>query len=263
MHKMGIHGKASIPLMLGFGCNVPACLSCRIMETQRERFITGFLATYIPCSAVTVIILGLVGKFMGISWALALYLFIFLIIFILGRIASKVLPGEPMELIMNMPDYKLPHLKSVITKTWFRLKEFIVIAAPLVIISGVIIKGFYLTGWLTHLSGFLSPVTVQWLGLPAITGILLIFGILRKELILVMLSVLLGTSDFASVLSPVQMLTLALVSMLYIPCIATISALWKEFGWKRALSITAFKIVFAVLIAGFISKILVVTLLSE
>ncbi len=258
MHKLGIHGKACIPLILGFGCNVPACLACRIMETKRERFITGFLVTFIPCSAITIIIMGLVGKFMGIGWALALYLFVFLTIFIFGRIASKVLPGEPTELIMSVPDYKFPNLKTVISQTWFRLREFLFIAAPLVIISGVIIKGFYLAGWLEIIANLLSPITVQWLGLPVITGILLIFGILRKELILLMLSVLLGTSNFIQVLSPVQMLTLALVSIFYIPCIATISALWKEFGWKRALGITTFKIMFAILIAGFVSKILLI-----
>jgi len=78
MHKLGIHGKACIPLILGFGCNVPACLSCRIMETQRERFITGLLTVFVPCSAVTVIVAGLVGKFLGIRFALGLYLFVFL-----------------------------------------------------------------------------------------------------------------------------------------------------------------------------------------
>jgi len=258
MHKLGVHGKACIPLILGFGCNVPACLSCRIMETQRERFITGFLVTFVPCSATTVIIMGLVGKFLGIYWALSLYVFAFLIIFILGIIASKILPGEPVELIMSVPDYKFPHLKTVLSQTWFRLKEFLFIAAPLVIISGVIIKGFYLAGLLEPIANYLSPITVQFLGLPAITGVLLIFGILRKELVLVMLSVLFGTSNFAQVLSPVQILTLTLVSMLYIPCIATIAALWKEFGWTRALGITAFKIIFAILVAGFISKILLI-----
>ncbi len=89
MHRIGVHGKAFIPLVLGFGCNVPACLSSRIMETQRERFITGFLTTLIPCSAVTVIIMGLVGRFMGISWAFGLYLFVILMALGLGKLASK------------------------------------------------------------------------------------------------------------------------------------------------------------------------------
>jgi len=260
MHKLGVHGKAFIPLMLGLGCNVPACLSCRIMETGRERFITAFLTTLVPCSAVTVIIMGLVGKFVGIGFAFGLYLFSFLLIFILGRIANTILPGAATELIMAMPDYRRPGLRVIFIQTWFRLKDFIYIAGPLVIISGIIIKGIHLAGWLPAMAEFFSPITEKWLGLPAITGILLIFGILRKELILVMLATLYGTTNFAQVLSPVQMITLALVSMLYIPCIATIAALWKEFGWKKALSISVFEILLAIIIAGLASKILTMLL---
>ena len=256
MHKIGIHGKGCIPLFLGFGCNVPACLSCRIMETERERFLTGFLATFVPCSATTVVIMGLVGKFLGIGLALSLYLFVFLIILILGKLVSKILPGEPVELIMEMPDYKTPSLKTIILQTWFRLKEFIFIAAPLVIISGLIINALYQTGFIFKIAKFLSPITVKWLGLPEIVGNLLIFGILRKELILLMLATLLNTTDFPKVLSPNQMIVLSLVSMLYIPCIATIAALKKEFGWKKALGVTIFKITFATIVGGVISKLL-------
>lgn len=256
MHKLGVHGKACIPVMLGFGCNTPACLSCRIMETQRERFLTGFLVTLVPCSAVAVVILGLVGKYVGIGWVLGLYSFVLILSFILGILASKILPGESTALIMDMPDYKIPNFKTVFLQTWFRLKEFIFIAGPLIIISGMIIEGIYLAGWLNPVSNFLSPITVGWLGLPAITGILLIFGILRKELILVMLAMLLGTTNFAQVLTPIQMVVLGLVSMLYIPCIATIAALWKEFGWKKALSITGFKVVFAIIISGLVFRFL-------
>ena len=256
MHKIGVHGKSCIPLMLGFGCNVPACLSCRIMETERERFITGFLTTLVPCSARTVIIMGLVGKFVGIGWAFGLYLFAILMIFGLGKLASKILPGEATELIMEMPDYRIPDLRTVFLQTWFRLKDFFYVAGPFVIISGIIIEGIHLAGWLPSIANFLSPITVKWLGLPAITGILLIFGILRKELILVMLAALLGTANFAQALSSVQMLTLALVSMLYIPCIATIAVLWWEFGWRKAVGITAFEIVFAIGISGIAFRLL-------
>lgn len=256
MHKLGIHGKACIPMLLGFGCNVTACLSCRIMETQRERFITGFLATFIPCGAVSIIVFGLVGKFLGIGWALGLYLFILLIILGLGKIAAAILPGEPTELIMVMPNYKRPDLKTIFLQTWFKLKEFIYIASPIVIISGMIIEGLNALHWLHHISNFLKPITVTWLGLPMATGILLIFGILRKELILVMLASLLGTTNFASILTPTQMLVFALVSMLYIPCIATIAALKKEFGWKKALGTAVFKIAFAIIVSGLVLRLL-------
>jgi len=260
MHKLGVHGKACIPLMLGFGCNIPGCLSCRIMETERERFLTAFLTTLIPCSAVTVIIMGLVGKFLGVGWAFGLYLFNILIILIVGKLASKILPGEPTELIMEMPDYRLPNLRTIILQTWFRLKEFIFLAGPLVVISGVVIKGIHLAGWLEATASFLSPITVKWLDLPAITGVLLIFGILRKELILVMLATLLGTTNFVSILTPVQMLTLSILSMFYIPCVATIAVLLREFGWKKTLGICIFEIFFAISLAGTVSRILPVFL---
>jgi len=250
LHKMGLHGKAFIPLLLGFGCNVPACLSCRIMETHRERLIAIFVTTLVPCAATSVIILGVVGKFVGIEWALMLYGFNLLIIFLLGNLAFKVLPGEPMGLIMEMPPYRLPSLNVVAKKTWLRLKDFIFIAFPLIIVGSFIIKILEVFDLLDPIGVAMSPVTVGWLGLPAVTGILLIFGVLRKELTVIMLATLLGTTNFAAVLTPVQMLVFALVAMLYIPCIATIAALVREIGWKRALYITLFEIMFAIAIGG-------------
>jgi len=256
MHKMGIHGKGCISFIIGLGCNVPGCLSCRIMESKRERFITAVLVTLVPCSAVSVIVFGLVGKYVGLWWAFALYLFALVIIFITGKILSRSMIGEPVELIMPMPDYKTPQLKSILYQTWDALKEFIYIAAPIVIISGIIIQAINLAGWMPAISSFLGPVTVNWLGLPAVTGILLIFGILRKELILVMLAAYLGTTEFAEVLTSQQMITLAVVSMFYVPCVATISVLWKEYGWKKALAVCMIEIVFAIVLAGIVNRLL-------
>ena len=256
MHKIGLHGKAFIPLMLGFGCNVPACLGCRIMETQRERLLAAFVTTLVPCAACTVIILGLVGRFLGVQWALALYLFDLVIIFALGRLAFKVVPGEPTALIMEMHDYRWPHLKTVLKQMWFRVAEFVKIAFPLIIIGSIALKLAEVSGVLEKVAVVLSPVTVVWLGLPAITGITLMFGVLRKELSLAMLAALLGTTNFAQVLSPVQMVVFTLVAMLYIPCIATIAALVKDFGWKKALFISVFEIAFAIFVGGIAFRIL-------
>ena len=250
MHKIGLHGKAFIPLMLGYGCNVPACLGCRIMETKRERFLAAFATTLIPCAARTVIIFGLVGEFIGIQWALMLYLIDLLVVFVLGRLAFKILPGEPTALIMEMHDYRVPHLKTVLKQTWFKLEEFIKIALPLIIVSSLAIKLLEVADLLEPMAAILSPVTVTWLGLPTIAGVTLIFGVLRKELTLITLATLLGTTDFARVLTPSQMVVFTLVTMFYIPCIATIAALIKEFGWRRALIITVFEIAFAIFVGG-------------
>ena len=258
MHKMGLHGKAFIPLILGYGCNVPACLGCRIMETERERVLAVFVTTLVPCAARTVIILGLVGKYLGIEYTLLLYIFDLTIIFILGRVAFKVLPGEPTALIMEMHDYKWPHLKTVLKQTWFRLLEFIKIAFPLIILGSFTIKLIEVFGLLEPVSLALSPITVTWLGLPAITGITLIFGVLRKELTLIMLATLLGTTNFAEVpgFGPIQMVVFTIVTMFYIPCISTIAALIKEVGWKKALLITIFEVIFAITIGGIAYRIL-------
>lgn len=258
MHKIGLHGKAVIPLILGYGCNVPACLGCRIMETERERLLAVFVTTLVPCAARTVIILGLVGEYLGIEYALALYIFNLAIIFVLGRLAFKVLPGEPTALIMEMHDYRLPHLKTVLKQTWFRLLEFIKIAFPLIILGSFTIKLIEVFGLLEPVALALSPITVTWLGLPLIAGITLIFGVLRKELMLIMLATLFGTTNFAEVpgFGPIQMIVFTIVAMFYIPCISTIAALIKEIGWKRALLITIFEIVFAIALGGITYRIL-------
>jgi ferrous iron transport protein B len=258
MHKMGLHGKAFIPLLLGYGCNVPACLGCRIMETQRERLLAVFVVTLVPCAARTIIILGLVGKYLGIQWALMLYIFDLAVIFILGRLAFNVLPGEPTALIMEMHDYRWPHLKTVLKQTWFRLLEFIKLAFPLIIFGSFSIKLIEVLGLLEPIALVLSPITVVWLGLPKIVGITLIFGILRKELTLIMLATLLGTTNFASIpeFGSIQMVVFTLVTMFYIPCISTIAALIKEIGWKKALVVTIFEVLFAILLGGIAFRIL-------
>ncbi len=256
MHTIGLHGKAFIPLLLGYGCNVPACLGCRILETQRERLLAGFVSTLIPCAARTVIILGLVGAYLGIEWALAIYALNLLVVFLLGRIAFKVLPGEPTALIMELSEYRMPHFKTAATQAWFRLEEFIKIAFPLIIAGSFTIKLLDVFQILPVISDLMSPITVLWLGLPAVTGITLIFGVLRKELTLIMLAALLGTSNFAAVLSPTQMVVFTLVTLFYVPCISTIGALVTEYGWKKAIYVTLFEICFAILLGGIAYRIL-------
>jgi ferrous iron transport protein B len=256
MHRIGLHGKAFIPLILGYGCNVPACIGCRIMETERERTLAAFLSTLIPCSARTVVILGVVGMFMGIHWALALYLLNIIVVFAIGKVASKYLPGAGTGLIMEIPELRKPQMNVVLKQSWYRVRDFLIIAMPIIIAGSLIIAVLGSLGYLSVVNSALSPVVVWWLGLPAVVGFTLIFGVLRKELTVVMLAAFLGTTEFGSVLSPVQMLVFTIVVMFYVPCIATIAALWKELGWKKALAITVFEIVFALMLGGIIFRVL-------
>ncbi len=143
-----------------------------------------------------------------------------------------------------------PLLSVVLKQTWTRTKSLIWIVFPAYIIGSAIIQAFYAAGLLTPVNTLLSPVTVLWLGLPAVIGITLIFGIVRKELTILTLAVIFHTTNFASIMSPVQLIVLALVSMLYIPCISVILVLASEFGWKKALAISATEIVMAIAIGG-------------
>jgi ferrous iron transport protein B len=112
------------------------------------------------------------------------------------------------------------------------------------------LQAIYAAGWLDPINDALSSITVDWLGLPPQVGILLIFGIVRKELTILMLSVIFQTTDFASIMSSVQLIVLTLVTMIYIPCLAMILSLAREFGWKKASAIAIFEVGFAILLGG-------------
>lgn len=256
MHKLGLHGKAIIPLILGYGCNVPACYACRIMETPKQKLLAAFLVTLVPCTARTVVILGLVAAFVNIWWALALYALDILLIILLGRIAFKLVPGESLGLIMEMPNYHIPSLSVAAKQTWVRTKSLIWIVFPAYIVGSAILQAFYAAGWLNPINNALSLITVGWLGLPTVTGILLIFGVARKELTILMLAIIFHTTNFGSIMSPVQLIVLALVSMLYIPCLAMILTLAKEFGWKKASAISIFDVGFAIFLGGIVFRLL-------
>jgi ferrous iron transport protein B len=256
MHKMGLHGKAIIPLILGYGCNVPACYSCRIMETQRDRLIAAFVVTFVPCTARIIVILGLVASFVSMEWAYTLLLLDLVIILIMGRLAFKALPGESMGLIMELHPLRMPSRRVVLAQTWARLKAIIYMVFPIYVVGGTILAVMHIFGYLRPIEAFLAPVTVSWLGLPSVVSILLLFGVIRKELVIVMPAVLFGTTNLAKVFTPEQMIVLAFVTMIYVPCVATFAMLKREFGWKTALLIAIFEIAFAVLLGGVFFRIL-------
>jgi ferrous iron transport protein B len=256
MHKMGLHGKALIPIILGYGCNVPAIQACKIMETRRERLLAAFAITFAPCSARTIVLFGMVGLFVGIQWALLLYVVDVAVIFVLGRIAMKVVPGKSTGLIMEMSSFKVPTLKVVLKQTWARTKSIIYIVFPIYIVGSAILQALYVYNVLTPVSNALSPLTVWWLGLPAAAGVLLILGTVRKEFVLLGAVAIFGTTNLALYFSPVQLVIMALVAMLYIPCVSTVAILAKEFGWKATAVITASNIGAALLIGGLAFRLL-------
>jgi len=256
MHKIGLHGKALIPLILGFGCNVPAIRSCRIMETKRERLLAAFAITFAPCAARTILILGLVATFLGAWWALALYIIDIAIIFIMGRVALKVVPGQSTGLIMEMHSFKVPSLSVIGKQTWARTKSLIYIVFPIYVAGSAFIQILYALGVLGPVSNAISFLTVGWLGLPVFAGILLILGIIRKEFILLGAVAIFGSTNLLLFLTPVQLVTLALVGILYLPCLSTISVLVKDFGWRAAATISLANLATALIVGGLAFRIL-------
>ncbi|MGI2336238.1 MAG: ferrous iron transport protein B [Dehalogenimonas sp.] len=254
MHQMGLHGKAIIPIILGYGCNVPAIYSTRIMGTRRERLLAAFAITFSPCTARTIVIFGLVAAFVSIPWALALYAINLLVMFLATKLAGKALSGELTGMIMEMHSFKVPSIKVVYKQTWTRTKGLIMMVFPIYMIGSAAVQGAYALGWLNSINSVLSPLTVSLLGLPVVGGILLIFGAARKELILLMAVTLFGL-NLALVFSPVQLIVLALVGAIY-PCMATIGTLTKEFGWKAAWAIVGANWAVAILVGVIAAKIL-------
>jgi ferrous iron transport protein B len=257
MHRIKLHGKSIVPMFLGFGCSVPAILATRILQNKKERIITSILILLIPCSARTAIILGMVGNYVGILYALLIYIFILFLIFIVGRILGRIVPGESTGLIMEMPPYRKPLLNAILKKTWIRLKDFILIAFPLLIIGSGVLGALKETNLIYALVIPMRPLISGWLMLPDVAGIGLLYGILRKEMALEMLMVLAGNENLLSFMTPMQMFVFSFVSAIYVPCIATIAVLAKEFGWKKAILASLLTITIALFIGGIIARVII------
>ncbi|VVB84690.1 Fe(2+) transporter FeoB [uncultured archaeon] len=256
MHKFGLHGRAIIPLVAGAGCNVPAIIGTRVLTTMRERTIASTLITLIPCSARTAVILGAVSLFVGWKPAVAIYIIVLGLVFLVGIGLNRVMPGTSTGLVMEMFPFRAPLLSNIIKKTWYRFKDFVFVAFPIVLVGSLVLGALYETGYLWKLSSPLSPVVEGWLGLPAVAGLTLIFAVLRKELalqLLVTLAVVMyggGAKNLLLFMAPAQLFIYALVNTIYIPCAATIAVLGRELGWKRAGGIMAFTISLAIITGG-------------
>jgi ferrous iron transport protein B len=248
MHRIGLHGKAIVPFILGFGCNVPAVMSTRTLEEPRDRWMAAALSTLVPCAARLAVVFGLVAFYLGPLPALLLYLFNLFVIAVTGRILTRLLPEDSPGLILEMPPYRVPTFKNVFAKAWFRVREFVVEAWPVLIAGSAVLAAltyFKVAGIFNLL---VRPIT--WtLGLPYATGLPLIFGLLRKELSLVMLGQALGTMNFGSAMTPVQLLTFTVFVVFYVPCVATLMVLRRELGTKAMLSITGITVVVAMVAA--------------
>jgi len=251
MTKLGLHGRATIPLISGLGCNVPAVIGTRVLSSGRERFIACTLISMVPCSARTAVVFGAVGLYLGPLPALAIFGITLLVTLGTGIALNRLVPGRPPPFLLELFPFRWPTPRNVAFKTWHRTKHFLLAAVPVVIVGSFLLGALYETGAMWALTGPLDPVVVGLLGLPPVAGLALVFGFLRKELALQLLVALAimqyggSAATLTSFLTPTQLFTYALVTALYVPCIASVAAIGRELGWRKALLISAITVVLA------------------
>lgn len=254
MHLIGLHGKAILPMILGFGCNVPAIMGTRILEEERDRLLTILIIPFISCSARLPIYVLFAGTFFPEKEGaviLSLYIFGMLLSFISARFFQKFLIKKPLSsLIMELPPYHIPSFKGAFIHSWIRAKLFLKKAST-VILAGVLIIWFLSSfpsgveyGSKESLAGkigeFLSPL-LKPLGFGFYqASIALLFGIVAKEVVVGTFGVLFSPDSLKEVLpnyfTPLSAYSFMLISLIYIPCISTISMIKKEAGLKYALA---------------------------
>ena len=256
MHRLGLHGEAIIPMVIGFGCTVPAVMSLRILKTRREKTIAAFLITLVPCSARTVVIAGIVAAFVGIAWAFSIYLIVFVLIIITAILLSRITPGEQFGMIVEMSVLRRPQARLVLAKSWLRIKEFLFIAMPLLIITSIALGLFQYFGLTDAFEQLVAPITVTLLGLPEYAATALLFGIFRKELAFETLAILAGTADLGSVMTAGQLYTFAIVTVLFIPCISTIAVLYRQLGARIAILISVYSVFLGLLVGAIINMLI-------
>ncbi len=248
MHRLGLHGLAIIPMMLGLGCNVPGAMATRVLETKRERFISATLmAIAVPCMAQNAMVMGLVGRY-GAK-GLGLVFGTLLIVWVsLGFLLNRFSKGESPEIFVEIPPYRMPYWKALLKKLWMRIRGFTRGAIPFVLMGVFITNIFYSLGIIQFIGKLTSPVITGVLGLPQNAVGALIIGFLRKDVAVGML-VPLG-------LSFSQLVIASVVLTMYFPCVATFAILMKELGIKDMIKSVIIMISSSLMVGGLLNLIL-------
>jgi len=248
--RIGLNGRAVIPMVLGFGCDTMATVVTRTLETRRERILsTLLLALAIPCSAQLGVMLGLLAgqPVLLATWA-AIVASVFLLV---GFLAARVLPGERPTFYMELPPLRRPTLGNIVVKTYTRMEWYLREVLPMFILASVLI-------WLGRLTGFFDVAVnaivplMQWIGLPEETAVAFLFGFFRRDYGAA------GLYDLRNVMNGAQLLVATTTMTIFVPCIAQVSVMLKERGWKTALAIVAFIFPFAFLVGGVLNWLLTV-----
>lgn len=241
--RIGLNGRAVIPMALGFGCDTMATLVSRTLETRREKLIaTLLLALAIPCSAQLGVILALLS---GRPTAMALWAGFLLLVFLLvGYLTSRLLPGSRPSFYLELPPLRLPQWRNVLAKTLIRMQWYFIEVFPLFVLASVLLWAGQITGAFGVIISWLTPV-VEWIGLPGETARVFLFGFFRRDYGAA------GLYDMAGTLTGQQLVVAAATLTLFVPCIAQFSMMLKERGWKATLAIVVFIFPFA-FVAGYV-----------
>jgi len=248
MHQVGLHGLGIISMLLGLGCNVPGALATRVMETERERFISATLmAIAVPCIAQIAMIVGLVGKY-GAKALMLVFGTLFLVWLVIGILMNRLLKGESPEIFVEIPPYRIPYFGALAKKLWMRVKGFLKEAIPFMLLGVFIVNILYSLGIIDFLSKLAGPVIKNILGLPSGAVASLLVGFLRKDVAVGML-VPLG-------LTLKQLVIASVVLAMYFPCAATFAVLVKELGVRDMAKSAVIMIFSAILVGGVLNLIL-------
>ncbi|MBN1114390.1 MAG: ferrous iron transport protein B [Oligoflexia bacterium] len=248
MHRMGLHGYAIIPTLLGIGCNVPGILATRILETKQQRFITSTLISIaVPCAALQAMIIGFVGR-AGL-WAVAfIYATLFITWFVVGFILKYTVKGYKPELLLEIPPYRLPSFSALKDKVLGRILAFIKEAIPIVVLSVFIVNVLYMINIFDYIADFFAPLITRLWGMPRESIVPMLIGILRKDV---------AVGLFAPLnLTVKQLITGSVVLSMFFPCIATFVVLIKELGIVSAMKSTAIMLVVVTVVGSLINLIL-------
>jgi ferrous iron transport protein B len=240
MHRIGLHGAAILPCVLGMGCSVPAVLSVRILESSKQRYLAATLMTMaIPCASQSAMIFGMLAPY-GLRYILAVYLSLFTTFALTGYLLHRLIGGESPEIFLEIPPYRMPNLVSLLKKTFIRIREFLKEAVPYIALGMMAMNFFFLSG-LMHLIGeTMRPIVSGLLGLPSDAATALIIGFLRKDV---------GIGMFAPLdMNAVQLVIASVVLAMYLPCVATFMVMLRELGVSGTIKSIALRLVAALLV---------------
>ena len=249
LHRLGLHGSAIVPTILGLGCNVPGALATRVLETKKQRFIAATLmAIAVPCMAQSAMIFGVLGKF-GIKWIIIVYGVLFLLYICIGLVLKRIVGGESPELLLEVPPYRMPLPSALLKKTGMRVRGFLAEAVPFVLLGVFIVNILYISGAIQFLSDLFAPILTTLLGLPEGAIAALIMGFLRKDIAIGMLLPLGMTAE--------QLTIASVILCTYFPCIATFVVLLRELGLKDMLKATGLMVVVS-LTVGMLMRVILI-----